>query len=71
VSDGGQQGKLYTRLHELQYVEDSSIVNSYEMEKLFDEARASFPNPRFSDRNCVEREKAVLDWFNKWFGDTK
>jgi hypothetical protein len=77
MSDGGQQGELTIYVNQSFGIRwdirdsESGKAAYFEIMDAIDRARASFPNPRFSDRNCVEREKAVLDWFNKWFGESK
>lgn len=61
-----QEGELYKRLHESQYVEDSSIVSSYEMEKLFNEAKADLPTVNFHDLSDLCK---FGEWVKKWFGE--
>jgi hypothetical protein len=67
-----ERGKFYERLSELQYVEDSSIVGSYEMENLFDEAKKEYPEHHtegFEELLNLLEDKN--DWFKKWFGEAK
>jgi predicted metallo-beta-lactamase superfamily hydrolase len=58
------EGKLKKRINELQYVEDSSIVSSYEMEKLVDEAKKEI----YRDMNGGD-ELALFATIQKWFGE--
>jgi len=79
------EGEFKKRLSELQYIEDSSIVNSYEMEKLFGEAKKDFGLDRLifskeqmekqlNSGSLTQTEKSFVQICLKliyWFGESK